>query len=78
MYDKTIKDILNINDISQLIINYNYLYNNFKTLGEKGVLNINQEIISILKYRIYSWYVDLDFILLKFICHRGAFREDIN
>ena len=33
MYDKTIKDILNINDISQVRINYNYLYNNLKTLG---------------------------------------------
>ena len=30
MYDKTIKDILNINDISQVRINYNYLYNNLK------------------------------------------------
>ena len=35
MYDKTIKDILNINDISQIRNNYNYLYNNLKTLGEK-------------------------------------------
>ena len=28
--------------------------------------------------RIYSWYVDGDFLLLRFMCHRGAFREDIN
>ena len=71
MYDKTIKDILNINDISQVRINYNYLYNNLKTLGEKEDLNINQGFISRLKHRIYSWYVDSDFILLKFIHHRG-------
>ena len=54
MYDKTIKDILNINDISQVRTNYNYLYNNLKTLGEKEELNINQGFISRLKHRIYS------------------------
>ena len=78
MYDKTIKDILNINNISKVRTNYNYLYNNLKTLGEKEELNINQGFLSRLKHRIYSWYVDSDFILLKFMCHRGSFREDIN
>ena len=28
--------------------------------------------------RIYTWYIDGDFLLLKFMCHRGAFRKDIN
>ena len=67
MYDKTIKDILNINDISQVRTNYNYLYNNLRTLGQKEELNINQGFISRLKHRIYSWYVDSDFILIKFM-----------
>ena len=40
-------------------------------------LNINQGFINRLKHRIYSWYVDSDFLLLKFMCHRGSFREDI-
>ena len=78
MYDKTIKDILNINDIPKVRTNYNYLYNNLKILGEKEKLNINQGFISRLKHRIYSWYLDSDFILLKFMCHRGSFREDIH
>ena len=78
MYDKTIKDILNINDISQVRTGYNYLYNNLKTLGKNEELNINQGFIQRLKHRIYSWYVNSDFILLKFMCHRGSFREDIN
>ena len=30
--DKTIKDILNINDISQVRINYNFLYNYLQIL----------------------------------------------
>ena len=30
MYDKTIKDILSINDKSQVRINYHYLYNDLK------------------------------------------------
>ena len=25
---------------------------------------------------IYSWYIDGDLLLLRSICHRGAFRED--
>ena len=28
--------------------------------------------------RIYIWYIDGDFLLLKFMCHRRAFRKDIN
>ena len=57
--------IHNNNDISQVRINYNYLYNNLKTLGEKEKLNINQGFISRLKYRINSWYLDSDFIFLS-------------
>ena len=58
-------------------IGYNYLYNKLKLLGTKEGLNINQGFIPRLKHRIYSWYVNSDFILLKFMCHRGSFREDI-
>ena len=78
MYDESIKEILNINDISQVRTSYNYLYNNLRNLGTKEELNINQGFISRLKHRIYSWYVNSDFKLLKFMCHRGSFREDIN
>jgi len=28
--------------------------------------------------RIYTWYIDGDFLLLKFMCHKEAFRSDIN
>ena len=31
-----------------------------------------------LNKRIYTWYIDGDFLLLKFMYHRGAFRKDIN
>ena len=76
MYDELIKEILNINDISQVRTSYNYLYNNLRDIGTKEELNINQGFILRLKHRIYSWYVNSDFILLKFMCHRGSFRED--
>ena len=33
--------------------------------------------LQIEKDRIYSWYVDGDFLLFKYLCHRGCFREDI-
>ena len=74
MSDKTIKDILNINDISQVRINYNFLYNNLQIL----VWNIIQGFISRLQQRIFSYYVDSDFILIKFMFHRRSFRTDIN
>ena len=77
LYDKSIKEILDIDDISSVRIGYNYLYNKLKLLGTKEGLNINQGFIQRLKHIIYSWYVNSDFILLKFMCHRGSFREDI-
>ena len=77
MYDETIKKILNLNDISQVRPHNNYVYNKLKIIGNKEGLDINQGFINRLKHRIYSWYVDSDFLLLKFMCHRGSFREDI-
>ena len=48
-----------------------------KELGEKeGYNNINDKCKNRLKDRIYSCNVDGDFLLLKFMCHRGNFRED--
>ena len=77
LYDKSIKEILDIDDISAVRTGYNYLYNKLKLLGNKEGLDINQGFIQRLKHRIYSWYVNSDFILLKFMCHRGSFRDDI-
>ena len=77
LYDKSIKEILDIDDISAVRTGYNYLYNKLKLLGNKEGLDINQGFINRLKHRIYSWYVNSDFILLKFMCHRGSFRDDI-
>ena len=53
-----------------------YLYNKLKIIGNKEGLVINQGFINRLKHRIKSWYVDSDFLLLKFMCH-WSFREDI-
>ena len=75
MYDESIKEILNINDISQVRTSYNYLYNNLRDIGTKEELNINQGFISRLKHRIYSWYVNSDFKLLKFMCPNGIFER---
>ena len=41
-------------------------------------IDINQEFISRLAHKIYSWYACADFTLLKFIFQRRTFREDIN
>ena len=75
MYDETIKKILNINDISMVRTHYNYIYNKLRIIGKKEGLDINQGFINKLKHRIYSWYVDSDFLLFKFMCHRGLFRD---
>ena len=78
MYDETIKKILNIDDISKVRISENYLYNKLKDIGLEENIDISKGFLTRLKNRLYSWYVDSDFILLKFMCHRGSFREDIN
>ena len=66
MYDKVIKEVININDIHSKI----------KIFMRKKYI-INDQFNNRLKNRIHSWYVDSDFLLIKFMCHRGCFREDI-
>ena len=78
MYDESIKVILNINDISEAKVGHNYLCNKLKIIGEEEGYKINEGFILRLKHRIYSWYVDSDHLLFRFMCHRGSFREDIN
>ena len=78
LYDKVITEILNINDITSVRIGHNYLYNKLKIIDEEEGYKINEGFLSRLKYRIYSWYVDSDYLLFRFMCHRGSFREDIN
>ena len=65
---KWFQKVLNIDDISKVRISDNYLYNQIKDIGLKENIDINEN-------RLYSWYVDFDFIVLKFMCHRGLFRE---
>ena len=55
-----------------------YLISRLLKLKNKYENNIHEDFKGRLNNRIYSWYVDGDFLLLKFMCHRGAFRKDIN
>ena len=77
MYDKIIKQILDTEDIPSSAYNKRYIIKRLKELGEKEGYNINDKFTNRIKDRIYSWYVDGDFLLLKFMGHRGCFREDI-
>ena len=77
MYDKKIKQILNTNDIPSSVNCKRFITQKLKYLGEKEGYIINDQFNIRLKNRIYSWYVDSDFLLLKFMCQRGCFREDI-
>ena len=54
-----------------------FITQKLKYLGEKEGYIINDKCNNRLKNKIYSWYVDSDFLLLKFMFHRGCFREDI-
>ena len=76
MYDKKIKKILNTNDIPSSINCKRFITQKFKIFRRKRYI-INDEFNNRLKNRIYSWYVDRDFLLLTFMCQRGCFREDI-
>ena len=70
MYDKKIKQILNTKDIPSSIFNKKFIVKRLKELGEKEGYKINDKFINRLKDRIYSWYVDVDFLLLKFMYHK--------
>ena len=76
MYDKK-KQVLYTEDIPFSAFNKKYIIKRLKELGEKEGYNINDKFRKRLKDRIFSWYVDGDFLFLKFICHREIFREDI-
>ena len=81
-YENTFNEKLDIYDnvIEETIGNIkgDILYNSLKNIGNKYNYEINKDFRRRLNKRIYSWYVDGDFLLLRFMCHRGAFREDIN
>ena len=81
-YENTFNEKLNIYDnvIEKTIGNIkgDVIYNNLKSIGNEFNYDINKDFRKRLNKRIYSWYVDGDFLLLRYMCHRGAFREDIN
>ena len=77
MYDKIIKQIVNIEDIPSSAFNKRYISKRSKELGEKEEYNINDKFTNRVKDGIYSCYVDDYFWLLKFMYHIGCFREDI-
>ena len=77
MYGTKIKQILNKNDIPSSVNCKRFIIQKLKNLWEKEGYIINDQFNNRLKNRIYSWYVDSDFLLLTFMCQRGCFREDI-
>ena len=81
-YENTFNEKLNIYDnvIEKTIGNIkgDVIYNNLKSIGNEFNYDINKDFRKRLNKRIYSWYVDGDFLLLRYMCHRGAFRKDIN
>ena len=70
MYDTKIKQILNTNDIPSNINCKRFITQKLKYLGEKEGYIINGQFNNRLKNTIYSWYVDSDFLLLKFMSER--------
>ena len=49
-----------------------------KNIGNEFNYDINKDFRRRLNKRIYSRYIDGDFLLLRYMCHRGAFKNDIN
>ena len=81
-YENTFNEKLNIYDnvIEKTIGNIkgDIIYNNLKNIFNEYNYNINKNFKRLLNKRIYSWYVNEDFLLLKYMYHGGAFRKDIN
>ena len=81
-YEDIFHEKLNIYDkvIENTIDNTkgNIIYKSLKNIGNNYDYYIHEDFRRRLNKRIYTWYTDGDFLLLRFMCHRGAFREDIN
>ena len=71
IYDKVIENIIGNTK-------GNIIYNSLKNIGNNFEYYINEDFRRWLNKRIYTWYIDGDFLLLKFMWHRGAFRKNIN
>ena len=52
------------------------IYNNLKNIGKEFNYNINKDFRKRLNKRIYSWYANGGFLSLRYMCHRGALREE--
>ena len=80
-YENVFNEKLNIynNIIEKIIGNIkgDIIFNNLRNIGNEFNYDINKDFRRRLNKRIYSWYVDGDFLLLRYMCYRGAFREDI-
>ena len=81
-YENTFNEKLNIYDnvLEKTIGNIkgDIIYNNLKDIDNEFNYDINKDFRRRLNKRIYSWFVDRDFLLLRYMCHRGAFWKDIN
>ena len=71
IYDKVI-------EITIGITKGNLLYNGLKNIGNNFEYYIHEYFRRRINNRIYTWYIDDDSLLLKFMCHRGEFRKHIN
>ena len=73
-YENTFNEKLNIYDdvIKKTIGNIkgDIIYNNLKDIGNEYNYDINKDFRRRLNKRIYTWYVDGDFLLLRNKCHR--------
>ena len=76
-YENTLNEKLNIYDkvIENTIGNIkgDIIYNNLKNISNEFNYDINKDFRRRLNKRIYSWYVDGDFLLLRYMCHSRSF-----
>ena len=74
-YENTFNKKWNIYDnVIEKTIGYikgDIIYNNLKIIVNEFNYDINKDFRKRLNKRIYSWYVDGDFLLLRYMCHRG-------
>ena len=51
------------------------IYYNLKNIGKEFYHDINKDFRKRLNNRKYSLYVDGDFLLLRYMCHRGVLEK---
>jgi hypothetical protein len=85
MYDEKIKEVLGSTKETLMELSCKELEDEFDMMFDENITTVGRHLgIAIrpglkkrLSKEVYTWYVSKDFYLVKYLCNRGFFRNDI-